>query len=211
MKYLYTILINVMLMNSLFAQSEDNQQHKDTSLLYQKKSYPALNKYDQKMKFHLSTGASVTSFGNNTIFTKWIAPGMSYQVSPKLNLHFGSLILDGNLNYPSYNSEFAGTIDRNNPTQAFLYISGDYQLNKSIRFRATTFNEIPGNNSNQNSFNFNQVGIDIKVTDNFFISADFINQKGQQPFGIYNNNRFNDANSSFGNGFINNGLFNTFH
>ena len=119
------------------------------------------------------------------------------------------MVLNGNSNDQSFNNELLNA-EKRNPTQAFLYISGDYQLNKSIRFRATTFNEIQGKNTNQNSYNFNQLGIDIKVTDNFFISADFITEKGQRPFGMYNNSMFNNVNDSFGNGFMNHTHLNTF-
>ena len=209
MKCLNLILFNILITTSLFSQNTDSLKDKDTLLLFQKKTYPAFNNYDQKIQFHLSTGASVISFGNSSVFTQWIAPGFTYQVSPKLNLHFGSMVLNGNSNSQFFNNE-QPTLEKRNSTQAFIYISGDYQLNKSIRFRATTFHEMKGKNSNQNSYSYNQLGVDIKVTDNFFISADFINENGQRPFGMYNNSMFNDCNNSFGGGFINNGHLNTF-
>ena len=207
MKYLCTILINVLIFTSLFSQNTNNLQDKDTSILFQKKAYPALNKYDNKLQFHFQTGASLTSFGNNTIFSKWISPSFSYKVNPKLNLHFGTLVLNENANYPSFNSEMQN-LSNTNPTHLYLNLSGDYQVTKSIRLRATTFNELPNGNTPQN---YNQMGIDIKVTDNFFISADFINQKGQAYQGMYNSSLFFNSDSYRGNSFMNNIFMNSFH
>ena len=210
MKYLYTILFNVLIFTSLFSQNAYNLQDKDTSALFQKKTYPALNKYDNKLQFHFQTGASVTSFGNNTVFSKWIAPSFSYKVNPKLNLHFGTLVLDENANYLSFNSEMQNSA-KINSTHVYLNLSGDYQVTKSIRFRATTFNELPNGNTPQNYFYYNQMGIDIKVTDNFFISADFVNQRGQASYGMYNNSMFFNSDDYRGNNFMNNIFMNSFH
>ncbi len=209
MKYFFAFLFNVLIFTSLLSQNVNYLRDNDTSLLFQKKNYPAINKYDNKMQFHITTGASVTTNGNNSIFSQWIAPSFSYQINPKLNLHFGSLILNGNQNYPSFNKEILAA-PQTNSTQTFIYISGDYQLNKSIRFRATTFNEIQDKKSMQQNYYYNQMGVDIKITDNFVISADFINEKGRRPFGIYNSNKFFDQYDYNGNGFFNNGLINTF-
>ncbi|MFZ4398610.1 MAG: hypothetical protein ACOYO1_01145 [Bacteroidales bacterium] len=181
----------------------------DTTLLFQKKRYPAINKADNKIQLHFSTGASVTSYGNSTIFNKWIAPGFTYQVNPKINLHFGSLIVNGNENFSMYSNEQSNRVS-NNLTRNFLYLSGDYKISNSIRLRATTFNEVGNKNAIQNNYYYNQMGIDIKVTDNFYISADFINEKGRRPFGIYNSNMFFDANDYLGNSFFSNTLQNTF-
>ncbi len=204
MKYLCAILFNVLIFTTLFSQNPNYLHDNDTSLLFQKKTYPAINKYDNKSRFHFGAGASVTSFGNNTVFSKWIAPSFTYPISPKLNLHIGTLVLNRNSNSQLFNSEQLNA-ERSNPTQAFLFVSGDYQLNKNIRFRATTFNEIRDKNSTRNSFNYNQVGVDIKVTDNFFISADFVSEKGFRPFGMYSNSMFYDSNDPFGRGFFNTG------
>ena len=209
MKYFFAFLFNVLIFTSLLSQNVNYLRDKDTSLLFQKKNYPAISKYDNKMQFHISTGASLTTNGNNSIFSQWIAPSFSYQINPKLNLHFGSLILNGNQNYPSFNNEFIST-PQSNSTQKFIYISGDYQLNKSIRFRATTFNEIKDKNSMQQNYYYNQMGVDIKITDNFVISADFINEKGRRPFGIYNSNRLFDQFDNIGDGYFNNNFLNTF-
>ena len=208
MKYLYATLISILIFTSLYSQNDNYLKNNDTSVLFQKKVYPALNKYDNKMQLHFSTGVSFSSFGNNTLFSKWIAPSFSYQVNPKLNLHFGTLISDENSNYQSFNSE-QKNINRSNPTQAFIYISGDYQVTKSIRFRATTFNELPNGNPTQNYFYYNQMGVDIKVTDNFFISADFTNRNNCN-FGMYNSSMFFDSNDYMGNGFFNTIFTNAF-
>jgi hypothetical protein len=191
-----------------FSQNPNYLQENDSSLIFQKKTYPSFNKYDNKLQFHFSTGASVFTSGKTTVFTKWISPGFTYQVNPKLNLHLGSLMLNGN-NNQYFNSE-QQNFERNNPNQVFLYISGDYQITKSIKFKATSFNELKEKNSNQNNYYYNQMGIDIKVNDNFFISADFINEKGNRPFGIYNNSMFFNANDYQGNGFFNNVMHNSF-
>ena len=101
MKYLSSILFNVLIFTSLLAQNQNYLSEGDTSFLFQKKQYSAINKYDNKLQLHFETGASITSFGKNTIFSKWIAPSFIYKVNSKLNLHIGSLILNENANYPA--------------------------------------------------------------------------------------------------------------
>jgi len=208
MKYIYITLFNFFIFTSLFSQNTNQLKNNDTSLLFQKRLYPSVNKYDNKIQLHFNTGASITAYGKTTVFTKWISPGFTYQVNPKLNLHFGSLLINGN-NNQYFNTE-QQNFERKNPTQAFLYISGDYQINKSIRLRATSFNELKEKSSNQYNYYYNQMGIDIKISDHFFISADFINEKGRRPFGIYNNSMFFDANDYQGNALFNNVIQNTF-
>ena len=69
-------------------------------------------------------------------------------------------------------------------------------------------NEIKDKNSMQQNYYYNQMGVDIKITDNFVISADFINEKGRRPFGIYNSNRLFDQFDNIGDGYFNNNFLN---
>ncbi|MCX6230265.1 MAG: hypothetical protein NTZ33_01860 [Bacteroidetes bacterium] len=209
MKFFFIVFLSFFLSVTINAQDYKVFPENDTSILYQKKSYPALKNIDNKSQFHLSAGASVTSYGKNTSFTKWVAPSMTYQLTLKLNLHVGTLIINGN-SMPSYFSGEQQNNQQANPTQAFLFLSGDYQINNAIRLRATTFNELKSANSLNNSFNYNQIGVDIKLANNLFFSADFIDSRGSSPFMPFSTGRLNNMNNGFGNSLFGNSFMDGF-
>ena len=199
MKKLVLIFIVLSISNLLSAQNTVNEFRGDS--IFVPKKLNLLNENTNKTRFHLSMGGSVTSFDNNSIFSKWVAPELTYQLNPKLNLHLGTMYLNENMNINRYNSENTLVQTNSNYTRAFVYLSGDYQLNKKIRLRATTFNEIPQKNSNIENFGYNQIGFDLKITDNLYMSADFISVKGR----MFSSNPFYESTLPFGRGAFNTG------
>jgi hypothetical protein len=188
MKYVLIFVLSFFLSLPLIAQKNYALTGDDSLELFRKKSYPALRSIDNKTQFHLNAGASYTSWGKNSVFSKWIAPEMSYQLNPKLTIHVGTMILNENSPISYFNSEQQQSI-KPDPTRAFLYLSGDYQLNKSIRLRATTFNELKSKNPYLDAFSYNQIGIDVKLANNLFLSADFIDVRGSSPYAPFNSSR----------------------
>lgn len=203
MKKLVLIFIVLSISNLLSAQNTVNEFRGDS--IFVPKKFNLLNENTNKTRFHLSMGGSVTSFDNNSIFSKWVAPELTYQLNPKLNLHLGTMYLNENMNINRYNSENTLVQTNSNYTRAFVYLSGDYQLNKKIRLRATTFNEIPQKNSNIENFGYNQIGFDLKITDNLYMSADFISVKGRRPVSMFSSNPFYESTLPFGRGAFNTG------
>ncbi len=203
MKKLVLIFIVLSISNLLSAQNTVNEFRRDS--VFVPKRINLFNENPNKTRFHLSMGGSVTSFDNNTFFSKWVAPELTYQVNPKLNLHLGTMYLNENININSYNSENTLIQTNSNFTRAFIYLSGDYQLNKNLRLRATTLNEVPQKNINFENFGYNQIGFDLKITDNFYMSADFISIKGRRPVSAFSNNPFFESTVPFGRGAFNTG------
>jgi hypothetical protein len=203
MKKIAFIVFNVLLINTLLSQNLRSDFRNDS--IFYSKEHKISNFNLNKTQFHFSMGASVTSFDNNTFFSKWIAPELTYKVNPKLNLHLGSMYLNENYTINSFNYENQEINSNTNFTRAFVYLSGDYKLNSNIRLRATTFNEVPQKNSQFDNFGYNQVGFDLKITDNFYMSADFISIKGRSPVSVFSNNPFFESNLPFGRGYFNTG------
>ncbi len=203
MKKLVLIFIVFIISDLLSAQNAMNEFLYDSSIVAKK--FNLFNENMNKSTFHLSMGGSVTSFDNNTFFSKWVAPELTYKLNPKLNLHLGTMYLNENININSYNSENTLIQTNSSFTRAFVYLSGDYQLNNTLRLRATTLNEVPQKNSNFENFGYNQIGFDLKITDNFYMSADFISVKGRRPVSAFSNNPFFESTLPFGRGAFNSG------
>lgn len=203
MKTFLIFLFSLLLSSSLIAQNIRKGFGQDSLSILEETNLKA--NFEKKSQFHLSMGGSLTSFNNNTLFSKWVAPEFSYQINPKLNLHIGTMYLNENFNINSYNSENQQINTNRNFTRAFVYLSGDYQLNKNIRLRATTLNEIPVKSSPYDNYGFNQFGFDLKITDNLYMSADFISIRGRSPVSIYSNNPFYESTLPFGRGAFNTG------
>ncbi len=218
MKTVYILLLNMLLIFPVLAQNTDDNNIKSDSTTniynnstsndlprpYAKKSL--MN--DDKMHFSFQTGVNAMSFGKSSMVSTFVAPQLTYQVNPKLNITVGTIALNSNFNnmmYYNYNEGTSTAVP--NSTQMFLYLKGDYQLTDRIRLRGTTFREVSNSsNPTSNPFSFNQVGIDFKISDHVSMSADFIQSKGQYPMGLYgvNNPVFRSA-SPFGGSFSNYG------
>ncbi len=218
MKTLIILLFNIILAFPVIAQVSDEGFPKtDTngtvinnnySNTYQKSYIKKHFASTENMHFSFQTGASVMSFGNSSVFSTYVAPQLNFSLTPKLNITVGTIALNSNFNnmmYYNYNEGTTSTVP--NSTQMFIYLQGDYQVNNRIKIRGTTFREITNSsNPNNNPFSFNQIGVDFKISDNIFMSADFIQSSGRPPTGLNGiNYPMFRSNYPFGGGFNNYG------
>ncbi len=216
MKKVLILLLNMLLILPVIAQStEPNTSGNDSSATVVNSSNtnsfqkPFIKKQftNDNMHFSFQTGASAMSFGNSSVFTTFVAPQLSFSLSPKLNITVGTIALNSNFNNMMYYNYNEGTTTAApNASQMFLYLKGEYQVNERLRLRGSTFREVSNSaNPANNPFSFNQVGVDFKINDNMSISADIIQSKGQYPMGLYGVN-----NPAFRSNYPIGGGYNTF-
>ncbi|MDR2009725.1 MAG: hypothetical protein LBQ22_04510 [Bacteroidales bacterium] len=202
-KYIY-ILVLVFLSVALSAQESDTYYYED--------DFPAMSQpvskapfktgktpliKEENFKFRLTTGSSFTSFYGNNLFSTYVMPEVRYQFNEKFSISAGILTTFNyfpNLSYPGTegNTPMNSKYYNNN----YLFAKGEYQVNDRIRLRAATFFDV-GSPSGEGRTSFNNVGLDLKIAEKTYISADF---------NIYKtNNKYPTFYSPFG------GYFDNFH
>ncbi len=168
---------------------------------------------DKKMSVRMEMGTSFSvGSGGGSLFGVYVAPHVSYKVSPKFRLNFGAMIRNSNfINY--YNPYGFESISRfdNNITQTFVYVEGEYLVNDRLLIHARGYKEIARFNEpniNPGALGLDNggvaVGFDYKVSDNFHFGAEVSVHKGNTPYNPYNpylNNGFMPGgfNNPFGN------------
>ena len=165
------------------------------------------NKTPLADRFHLSlqTGVSFFSNGKRSAFNNWIAPAITYDVTPKFNLSVGTIAMFGNPGYISnFSNESTTSLSQNtNKGHYFLYAQGAYLLNDRVTLRGTILKEIAPNQKNPQAIDFKSVGVDFKISDNFSISADYMVSKGYNGSLMRNYNGFNASPFPLNGGFNN--------
>jgi hypothetical protein len=162
---------------------------------------------NKRIQVAFQTGASFSTMGNNSIFNTWVAPEIKYQVTPKFSLTAGTVAMYGNYgNLQNYISKENSLTNADRLAQYYLFAKGEYKLNDRITFRGTTMKEVSNTSINPNPYSLNHLGIDIKLRDNVFLSADVQVAKGRTPFGMYYNNPYNPS-FGYGNSFFSSSPF----
>lgn len=118
-----------------------NGEHHAQALVSDVDSTNAFNK-QQRLQFGMSlgTGVSFTS-GYGAGVNTWLAPHMSYRVSPKFTVDAGLRLETNSLNNHTYFTLADGsTYGFYKPTTALLlYASGSYDVSKKMRLTGTVF------------------------------------------------------------------------
>ncbi len=149
---------------------------------------------DKKVSLRMEMGTTfgVASGGNN-LFGMYVAPHISYKVSPRFRVNFGVRVQNSNfITYPGiynpYYPEYTQTFD-NNITQTFLYAEGQYLVHPNLMINAKVYKEISAFDEpkvNPRALDLNSsgmsVGFDYKVTDNFHFGAQIGYNKGRRPY-----------------------------
>lgn len=154
----------------------------------------------KKLSLGVNMGSSFYSYGGG-VFTSYIAPEIRYKASDKLSISVGTMASFSSFNNGYYNNEsqqgdYAGRI-----AQYYMYANGTYQVNDMLRIRAGGTFEVTPNTQYQN-FQSGHIGVELKLSENTFINADFqINNSYNQP-GMYYSNGGAFGNNS--NGFMHN-------
>lgn len=151
---------------------------------------------DKKVSLRLEMGTSfsVGTGGGGGLFGVYVAPHVSYKVSPRFRVNFGAMIRNSNYigYYNPYGFESVSRFD-NNITQTFVYVEGEYLVNERLLIHARGYKEIARFNQpnvDPRAMGLDNggvaVGFDYKVTDKFHIGAEVSINKGNNPYNPYN-------------------------
>jgi hypothetical protein len=175
--------INVLFILALFFVFPVFSQHTDDyyqpdSMAYFKGSPFSFGKpfsnhtITDRTQISVQAGTACSFIGKENIFSSWIAPEISYALTPRLHVSTGVLMMHGNLNNLTsfYNKEALGS-RTTGFTQNYFFAKGEYLLNDRVMFTAATMHQLPAPSNNPYPSSFNSIGMDVKLTDNFSISA----------------------------------------
>ena len=204
MKAINIFIISLLFFTQTFSQNAGTTSNSDSSnvaftptLRVDKNNIKA--PFINKTNFSLQTGLSFYSFGKQSFFDKWIAPGITYNLTSKLHLTIGTVAMFSNFGsfQSNTNSEGIKTVSQNSSGQYFLFAQGDYLLNSKITLRGTILKEIP-NAMNPHPLNINRVGVDYKVSDRCTLSFDCNIVKGYSSSLMRNSGNLDISSSPFG-------------
>ena len=175
-------------------------------------SNPRLLPYnlDKKVSFRMEMGTTIgVSSGQGNLFGVYVAPHVSYKVSPKFRVNFGAIIRNSNfINYYNPYGFENTTRFNNNITQTFVYVEGEYMVNNRLMITAKGYKEIARFNEpniNPRALDLDNggvaVGFNYKVSEKFQFGAEVSINKGNTPYNPYLHNGFMPG--SFGNSFGN--------
>jgi len=159
-----------------------------------------------KLDYHLSVGTSfiyAPGYGNG--LSTYVAPEISYKLSPKIRVNAGIMFLQSNMSFMHYRtncgSERSVVIKTPSTISTLAYISGDYLINNRLTLSGTIVKDLsnPGNNAYNNSVQMMSMHLNYKLTDNISIGA------GMNMIQSNRNNTFFNPGFNSGNQFSNNG------
>jgi long-subunit fatty acid transport protein len=128
----------------------------------------------KKMQIGLNVGSSVGFFGNNqSIFSTYFHPTLSYQLRPKLHFQTGLLLLNQQFNLNPASEVYAQPYNGNT---ALITAGLTYDVNEKLQVSGMIYSNIAQPNqqamNNFNSRNWGAVfNATYKVTENFHISG----------------------------------------
>jgi len=146
---------------------------------------------DKKMSVRLEMGTTFgVGSGNSSLFGVYVAPHISYKVSPRFRVNMGVQVTNSNfINYYNpYFGEYTRTFNQN-VTQAFLYAEGEYLVNPRLLVTAKGYKEIATFSDpkiNPRALDMDgggvSVGFNYKITENFHFGAEVGVSKGNSLY-----------------------------
>lgn len=206
MKTFYFIALCILLTFPVLAQVEKDYYVSPVGVDTTTQYLPFYKKSPFSTGTHVSlqAGAGFSVFGKESVFNNWVAPQVNFELSPRFHLALGTMVMHNNLNSFSgsmnneqFNSKNSGF------TQYFLFAQGEYFLNDNISITGTTMHELPNLTINSQASNYNSVGMNIKLSDNFSISTSYTFSKGINYYGLPGNYSSRQSNFPFSNNFSN--------
>ncbi|MCD4665887.1 MAG: hypothetical protein K8R68_11510 [Bacteroidales bacterium] len=157
---------------------------------------------EKKLKVKLEAGTFFgTNFGAGNNYGAYLAPHISYPISPKFSINAGAILSStyGNLYYePVYGGAHLGYPGNFNRT--FIYVEGAYQLNEKVTLTGAVYKEINFLNNSKTTMSTNNydyqgmiMGIDYKLGENVYIRGQVEFSNGANPYR--NRSYFNPGNS----------------
>ncbi len=161
----------------------------------------------QRLNFGLQMGTSVgTNFNNGAIWNNFIAPTLSYQLTPRFSVQAGTMFINSNFNTFAFGAAETGSPVRANVMQTFMFTQGQYQVSERLSVTGTAFynvNQLNMPRMNPQATNFSSKGMsmfaEFKVTPNFSFGAGAQISNGNNMFnnGFYNNPMFFPSSNHF--------------
>ncbi len=154
-------------------------------------------------RFNLQTGASFgTGYGSGSLFTTYLTPSFTQNLSKKFTLSAGAVISNTTFNNTAlWNSDGWLTPVSGNLTTFTLYTSGAYQVNERLTVSGSAYKTInPAFNARLNPDQLQMeaqgmsFGVGYKVGENLHIGAEIRMQQG-------NSNFYNPYVNPFGNSY----------
>ena len=151
---------------------------------------------NDKIGYNLSVGTSfISAKGFGSGMASYVAPEVSYKLSPKVKINAGVMFLNSNfaVSRPRYFVNEQSVVVKTKPTNSALaYVAGDYLVNSRLSISAMILKDVA---NNQNNFSGTtpvqsmSVHMNYKITDNITFGAGVhINQGGNfgYPYPNYN-------------------------
>ncbi|HBX49592.1 MAG: hypothetical protein A2W98_05980 [Bacteroidetes bacterium GWF2_33_38] len=145
----------------------------------------------KKLNYSLQMGTSVTVFNKSSYFNSFIAPKVSYQISPKFGLSLGGILMRTNFQ-PSIFVNSTSEINNHYSTafnQNFLFVQASYSVNEHLSISGTVYqlvNKIPNNNSQRQRYS---IAADYKLKNGMSFGIElsnsdtpFVNNLSQSPY-----------------------------
>ncbi len=149
-------------------------------------------------QFSVTVGTSFgTNFGGANYFGSYVAPEVSYNLSPRFSLGVGARVSSG---FPIGSSDpyYYGTpgLLSGNVNRTFVYVKGAYQVSENLRITGAVYKEMNVFNSQPQNYpgaNFDYegviMGVDYRVGKNMFIHGEIEFSNGSNPYR-FNQNPF---------------------
>ena len=137
----------------------------------------------EKVKVSLNTGTSFVyspgSFAGSSFF---VAPKLSYNMTPKFRLNAGIMLIKQSLNlssslFPAGENQSRSVVLKNSSNiQGVLFAQGDYSLSDRLTLSGSVLKSLDTNNNNRNdafnnSFQAMSMGINYKISNTISVGA----------------------------------------
>lgn len=201
MKKLITSSLLLFCVTILFSQTNNNDDYYETAK-------PKISIQD-RVTTSIEMGAGFSVFNkSNTGITTFVAPKISYLLTPKFKLNVGLIhySMTGNTFMPlNYNEGFINC-SSNAITGNLVFVGGEYQLNKRWIASGAVMADVNSFSNNKINSKAAQVGLEYKVTEHSSIKVTATMGQGQGNY--YNTNNAQSLfpfteNNMFGTGFSN--------
>ncbi len=207
------LLLLLMMMASVVVLQAQSKSYEENDTISYPEGFQQKPSVRDRLHFGVSLGTSVSfARGQDAVMGHFIAPTLSFQVTPKFRLSGGVSLQYNSLNNPwTYGSGESGSnIMLQRPkVQTFMFARGEYAINQKLTLTGSMFANtatlnIPG--LNPQTYNLNSYGASAgfwyKINDKASFGAEVQLIRSNDPYQRYNGGMYNDG-SMMGGGFGN--------
>jgi len=188
------VIVIILSFNTFFVFAQTNDEYFSDS--YKSKDSTFYKEFKKEYKpqklnlnVELGTGVGSNLKGGNYI-TTYVAPRLSYDLTPKFKINGGIKIANTTMNDFAYYNYLEGVQKMNgNILQTTIFLQGTYQLSKRLTISGTGIYEMASFDSyenKKNSYNFDgkgmAVGFNYKLSENSSIGIELQMSKGLSPY-----------------------------